>query len=303
MNKEDQTRQNINDQDVDFEPLINWFLSITGRIANFFSFLISSLKNNLKLVFSFVAIGVFVGLGVYFFAQKKYSASFQLATNHTTNLISNNMLKSLTRLANDKSYQNLSSTLEIPIEDAKQISALLYLDHNYLPVADEDTVAESRPFFIYIESYSSEILVDLQKSLIDYLEQQPLTTEYREREKFEISSKIEKHRLELKRLDSLKAIVAESIEPRAEGKGFIYGEPINSVEIYRESERIHDDYLSLISRLNALKSVKVISKFVPSEKPIFPRFRHILFVVLGFFLLGLIFAFRTEIRKKYSTPS
>jgi len=295
-NKEQQT-QNANDQEVDFEPLINWFLGLTTGITRFFNILFKALANQLKTVISITFIGLLIGLGVFFFAKKKYSASLQLATNHTTNLISNNMVKSLTRLSKDKSYNNLQVVLDIPIEQAKQVSSILYLDHNYLPVSDEDTVVETKPFFIYLETYSPEILIDLQLAFVNYLEEQPLTTEYRDREKFEITSKIKKHEIELKRLDSLKTIVAQSIEPRSSGSGFIYGEAINPIDIYKESERIFDDYLSLKSRLKALKSVKIISEFSPSEKPIFPRYRHVLLSIGVFFLISLIIAFRTESKK------
>lgn len=296
MENKDSRNYKSEDQDVDFEPLIAWFLGIFKSLSNFFSLIYKSIINQYKLIISFSIIGLIIGLGVFFFAEKKYSASVQLVINHSSNLVAHNMISSLTKLANDKSYNNLKVLLDIPEEQSSQISAILYLDHNYLPVASEDTIVERKPFFIYLETLSPDILVDLQVALINYLENQPLTSEYRDQDRYEITSKIEKHEVELKRLDSLKAIVAQSIEPRSSGNGFIYGEPINPVDIYQESERIFDDYLRLKSRLKTLKSVKTISKFMPSEKPIFPRMRHVLLCIGIFFFLGLIVAARKEMK-------
>ena len=153
MENKDSIKNKSDNEEVDFEPLIAWFVGGLQKIGRFFNLVVSALVNRWILILGVTLIGLIAGLGVYFLADKKYSASVQLIANHTTNQISKNIIESLTRLTVDKSHNNLKTALNISQEQAEEISAILYLDQNFEVPSNEDTVAEGKPFFIYIETY------------------------------------------------------------------------------------------------------------------------------------------------------
>ena len=277
-------------KEVDFEPLIAWFLDQMSRISNGFRFIKNAIKTHLTIVLVFSIMGGIAGISTYFFAPKKYVAHLQLITKDTDNQTNKSLIDQLGKLAQDDSYGSLANELNISKEAAAMIYDLVYLDHTKTEVNDEDTVVEKRNFFVEIEITTNEQLKEYQNAIVNWIENQPLTSELRNKRLNIINAKISQLESELVRLDSLKYKVERSIEPRGKRDGLVYGEPINPIAIFKQYETTYDHLIYKREELKTLKSVKVVSGFIPNEKPIFPRMRHIAFSILSGLILGVVFA-------------
>jgi hypothetical protein len=276
-------KQGIKDEskEVDFEPLIAWFLKQMQRVSNGLNFMVSAIAHHSTLVMVCILLGAATGAGTYFFAPKKYLSHLQLVTKDTDNQTNKNLVEQLGKLADDKSFGSLAQELKIDRELAKEISDFKYLDHTNSEISAEDTVVEDRNFFVEIETYNIELLPTYQEAIINWIENQPYTAEQRTKRSNIIEAKIVQLNKELIRLDSLKQIVARSIEPRGKAEGLVFGEPINPVAVYEQYNETYDQLLYSNEELKTLKSVKVVNGFIANEKPLFPRLRHIAFITLG----------------------
>ncbi len=288
MDEKHQTQEKS--EEVDFEPLIAWFLAQMNRISNGFRYLKSSIVKHISIVLVFFFLGGISGIGIYFFAPKKYISHLQLFTKDTDNQTNKGLVELLGKLADDKSYGSLAQGLGISLDAAIEIYDFKYLDHAKKELAEKDTVVEKRQFFIEIETSSNELLPKYQQAIVSWIENQPFTTELRNKRTNIIKAKITQLKSELIRLDNLKTIVERSIEPRGKSDGLVYGEPINPVAIFQQYENTYDHLIYKQEELKTLKSVKVVSGFTPNEKPIFPRIRHIIFFAIGGLLLGILYA-------------
>lgn len=280
----------LDKDEIDLDPLIKWILSIGSKTSKVFNNFKQLLKRQQKFIFISTFLGVLAGLAVYFFAPKTYSSNLQLIGYHSLNRSTFNSINNLQVLAFDKSYGNLSKELNIPIEVSNKIKNIEYLNNDYQSITgiDGDTVIENKPFFIYVETSSFQSFSLLQKELINYLNNQPLTIETRENRKNKLAKKIEWTVQELSKLDSLKKLAAKNAGDISSMNGILFSDPIQPIEVFKESERLFDNYLWNKEELENLKSYKVVSNFVVSEKPAFPRFRVVIQGALIFLGLGLI---------------
>ena len=163
MEETNQNKGNKNEE-VDFEPLIAWFLGIFSSVGNFFKWIAFAIKSQLKLMLGFLALGLICGAAVYFFAPKKYESSLNLGVKHTDNQTCFNLVRSLSWLVEDKSSGSLANLLKITEQEASQIKFLEYRDFNFRPVQARDTIVEKKSFFILVETTNPEGLLLRKKN-------------------------------------------------------------------------------------------------------------------------------------------
>lgn len=294
--KENGKTEKGRDEEVDFEPLVAWFLQFFRGITSFFNGIGRAFKAHFTLIIAYVVVGGLIGGGIYLFAPKMYSSNMALRSANSDNQTSYILLKGLGTLAEDKSHQTLAQELGIEEDIAKDIFSIKFLDFRGMEPNAEDTVVEKKNFSIEVELWSNENLDQIGQALVNYLETRPYTAELKERKRNVLTAQIEKMATVLGQYDSLKTKVERSIDPRGKGEGLIFGEPINPVEISKESDRIFEQLLYMKEELRTLKSFKVINNMVPNSKPTFPRLRVILYSIGIFLLIGMIAAYRKEQR-------
>ncbi len=104
--------------------------------------------------------------------------------------------------------------------------------------------------------------------------------------------------VEMHQMDSLKFVIASNMAPRGTQTGFVFGQPIDPINMFKEGINLFKEDLLLNQELELIDNIQVIQDFVPRAKPDSPRLvKNIVLFGAGSFLLGLILAFYLE-RKK-----
>lgn len=141
------------------------------------------------------------------------------------------------------------------------------------------------PFRIELVLWNMQHLEDIQKGILNYLE----TSEYAEkrlsaRKKSLIALKQE-YKSRRSSLDTLKRIVNNSVTPRSEGRGIIFGEPLNPVLVYDAEKNYYDTELKVTEDLAVLRNIDVIQSFLKRNDYNYPDFS---FIFLNFVIAGFI---------------
>ena len=108
----------------------------------------------------------------------------------------------------------------------------------------------------------------------------------------------EKLKGEMHQLDSLKITVSTNLLPRGNSSGFVFGQPIDPINIYKEGISYFQKELDLNREIILIDNIQVIQDFSPRNKPDSPNFLRTTVTggSLGF-LFGLMLALILEKRK------
>ncbi len=185
------------------------------------------------------------------------------------------MIQRLDDYANDKTPELLAKKLDIDSETAKGVSKIEFDNFDtklFEKYKDKDTVVLGLPFRVKIYVSDNKFLNSLQPAIINYLEKNPYVIEQKniwiENTRL-IKQKLQKEQVEL---DSLKKTVANHLAPRGTQGGFVFGQPLDPLNIYREGIGLFKEELDYNSQLvlNS-KNIRVYSNFEIREKPYRPK--------------------------------
>lgn len=273
--------------EIDFGPLINWFTSFFKKLAFGFSSCLDKVrKNSLKIfLISFVVAILAIALS---YAVKPFfrSESIFLARNIESELHFT-MIDNLQELLKEKNHEEVASVLDISLENTKKIHSLEY-DISKKEV--RDSTKKEKLFKVIAEVYSNDVLDTLESSLLNYLSSIPTVKRNVNLQKMKFEQLIKNLEKEMISLDSVSEIVSNSIVPRSNGTGLIYGEPISPVEVHQEKIRLFERKLEYEIYLSKLDSVELVNGFAHFQKPAFPKKTY--FAIFGFlsaFILAVIY--------------
>lgn len=268
---------------------------------------ISSLLNRVRALFNFtfkhffvflISMVVFSGLflGLYFLKKPVYKSSMVLSHIRIENDYCFQMIKNLENFIGGKDNAKLANELSLDPEYAKQIVSISYspLNEN-ISRRFFDSVTVMLPFKIEVETLDPDILDTLQKKLFNYLE----TNEYAQKLKKldEEALILTQNRLtkEINSIDSLKKVVEKSIIPRSQGSGIILGEPVDPVEIYKQSITLFEKQISVNKAISFNSTFEVRVGFPKRAKR--SSAGPPTYVLTGI-LVGYLFAFILLIRRR-----
>ncbi|UTW63409.1 hypothetical protein KFE98_04410 [bacterium SCSIO 12741] len=296
INMENENRNTPKDQEVDFEPLIAWFLNRANAISRFFKLLTDSAINEWRLISVFSVIGLILGAILYFSVDKIYQTRALIRISDISNHTCFNAVQMMNELIDDESYQSLATLLNLEEDKVEDLYSITYLDMLGEEVEVGDTVQEGQDFFVVLEAYNNTDMSLFETSILNYLNDLPLASEDFNKRKQIIISKLDNLNSQLSQMDSLKKVVEKSLEIQGKGSGLIYGEPINPVTVHQEARALHSEKIGLEQELRVMKPVKLVIPFVTNEKPVFPRLRHVAGIAAIMLLLGWIIACRRTLR-------
>jgi hypothetical protein len=268
------------------------FGGIIGVSTRTYSLIEIAFKKPLA-VLSFIMIcmgGMFL---LYKISKPVFKTDIVVYSNYFNNDYCAELIGDLDKLAEENNAPMLAQRLKVSLEHAENIKSISY--HNFNPKFKKifkDSIAQGVPFRIEVMVLNNEILDYLEQGLINYLDNNEYALVRRkitERNLLELKSKIGNEQV---KLDSLKLIIAESIIPRGSGNGIIYGEPLNPVEIYKETINLFEKELQIYKDLTLLKNVEIIKGFTKFNYPYRPKLW--INLMIGFFgglILGIAFAY------------
>jgi len=197
------------------------------------------------------------------------------------------LLKNLNKLKSDENRPILAQQLGLSLEAAKDIRSIrLSSMSDTFALQKKDTTLSL--FRITLILASMDHLPDIQKALVNYLENNEYAMKRKEarRKALESLKTTLDHKLES--LDSLKNIVNSSIIPRSEGKGIILGEPVNPVSVYQAEIAYYKEQLVIDEALATIDNIEIVQPFFKLNKTNYPRYN---FMMAISFLASLFIAY------------
>ncbi len=291
--------ENKKQEDLDIITLVK---AVNGGIKSFFDKVLWLINFSLKHFLTFLPfIIVFCGLflGLYYAKKPVYKSTISLSHIRVENDYCYQMIKNLDNCIDGKFNSKLASELSLATEYASQIISINYLPlNNNISLRFADSVTVLLPFKIEVEVYDTSILDSLQKCLFNYLENNEYAKKLKGLDDEALGLTQNRLKSELHSMDSLKTLVEQSIIPRSQGTGIILGEPINPVEIYKESVEMFEKQIIVSKALKSNDTFKIRVGFPKFTKrsdagPVFYVFLGILF---GYFT-GLVVLVRRSARK------
>ena len=291
----------INSEEVDmsgFIIIIKSFLkSVFAGISNIVKF---SIDNILKLAI-FSAIGIGIGIGVFFLIKPVYITHLAISSKRLDNDHCAMLIQTLEDLNDDDENATIvAKKLHITPNMAKEIKDIEFKAYNSkIEKIFKDSVSVYTPFKIQVKVYNAEILDSLEKGIIDYLEnneyalkRKKITEEGLQLLKADINK-------EIMALDSLKKIVNKSIIPQSTGTGIILGQPINPIDVYQKAIDLFSNKLSVQEKMALNNNIDVLEGFTQFTKPAWPKlWLNILLGAIGGYLLGLAFIYKSSLKNK-----
>ena len=261
-------------------------------------------------------IGLGYGINIYFTGDKQYESDMTISSGKMTNTFYSGLIFKLERLVELDGFDELSSKLNISVEDAEKISSITYADYLYYDILEDEnllkdstqtiTVTE-RPFF-RIEAKVTDVSIfpQLQAGIEQYLRNNPFAVRDRDVRKLILRTQIEKFTGEMRGMDSLKYAVINRISKKnnetyqvnesalQNGQGIILSQddkleidPLIPFERTLAYSRQINNYEKELIQID--REFEVIDGFAGTSQHVFPRVKHMLiFLIYGLILGGAL---------------
>jgi hypothetical protein len=254
---------------------------------------IGIIRANLVLIVSFFVLGSLLGFGYYYSSKKIFENKMLISSEILTESYCKSLIADANRLIREGNYQALSEQLGVPEKIAREISSIAVKS----PLTNEIEIGKEsdRKFFhITLEVYDQEVLVELQKGLTNYLENNEFVKARVNQKKDYFQQTIAKLEQEIKDLEILKAdVYSGEFFKKVNGNAEFDPTTINSKIIELTKEKIN-----LQHSLELVNSVHIVEGFTRFQKPSKPKLSLSLVAgsMVGLFFVGALIAFKS-IRK------
>jgi hypothetical protein len=280
-------------EELDLRPILNLIKNFFAGISTLIEFMIYSTKKMLLLTSVFIFIGICIGITNYYNATPVYSTNMTLTSSLLTNEYCKNLIYDLQSIKEDNNNELLANKLNINIEAANAIKRLSY--EGFLKEDKLDTIPIGTPFTIEMEYYDNDIVDSVEAGIVNYLENNKYAQVRKKakRDRLQMMSNIILE--EIASLDSLKEVMAAGLAPRGTGNGFVYGQPLDPVNVYREAMQLHTERLKIEAEIKLIDNVEVINNFNKKRTPVSP---NLVLNILSGILLGYFFGLIIAMIKK-----
>jgi hypothetical protein len=226
-----------------------------------------------------------------------------LTSSTLTNDYCSDQIENLELIIQDRTPELLAKKLNISIADASAIRSLEFDNYDEQLkklYKDKDTVVLGRPFRIITIAYNNTVFDTLQKALVSYLEHNEYALKRKNIKLMNLQLMKSKIDVQLKQIDSLKSVVTANLTPRGSVSGFVFGQPIDPVNVYKQEIDLVKDKLEIDKEISLIDNIQVVQDYSPREVPDNPKLKKLMIAGFLFFgFLSLLVAFRLE-RKNLS---
>lgn len=271
---------------------ISKLFSFIGRKISYFFRLLAIYKWVLLL---FMVVGAAIGYFTFSSTKPFYSSSMTLMLANIRNEFIEDQLNKLTIMINEDNFEEVAKRLEISQESARQIKAMSFsnLDENRVA---EDSILVGSPFKIEVQLYDKELFSTLEPALTAYFENNRYFAKQKRINERHLQSLIKKFEEEIASIDSIKVEVGS---PRGPVNGFVYGQPIDPTNLYKESVSMYKEQAALSANLERLENVEVITGFAPRLYPSGPNLLKSILIGAGVAFVVGVFVILSIGSKRY----
>lgn len=293
----------FNDDEIDLRLVYNKIKELSGGAARFFNRIIETILKRIFLIGAISLICGGIGTGLYYMARPVYISSMTLSSNVLTNDVCAEMIENLQLMVEDDAPELLAEVLELDTSITKKIKKIEFENFNEELTTRYkiDTIVVGVPFKIKVHTYSKEIFKTIQPALVNHLENNDYAMKRKKIKLENLTLLREKLKKEISEIDSLKSTVADHLIPRGNPSGFVFGQPIDPIPVFKEGVSLFTSDLQLNSDIFLLKNIEVVSDFNPRQKPQSPKLlKNIFWGCAAGFFLGFLLAWRLEKKRLQS---
>lgn len=285
-------------EEIDLIKIANGIKRIFISLWEFFVKTIYIIKRRWVIFLLFTFLGIGAGYGLYRFFRPVYVSSISLSSFILSNDYCADMVENLSEIVKDGTPELLAKRLNIEISAAKEITKIEFSNFNEKlskMYEDRDTVVLGIPFKIIIYSYNNTVFETIEPALVSYLENNKYALKRKEIRKQNIESLRSKLNNELIQLDTLKKNISANIMPRGTATGFVFGQPIDPINIYKAGIDMFQNDLDLREELQLIDGIQVVDSFSPRDKPDSPKLWKTIGACVSLMLLfAFIISYRLE---------
>ena len=282
-------------EEIDLVVIFNYIGSFFRGIGNRINFMIKVALRNV-LVLALVIAG-FMGLAFVAFSTTKpyYTSSMTLVLANIRNEFIEDQLDKLSEMISDDNFEAVADRLDITPLAAKEIKEMKFINLDQERV-EEDSVLTGSPFRIELTIYDPQLFDSLEPAITNYLENNRYFARQKRIKQKQVENMISKLKGEISSIDSMKTSVSE---PRGPVSGFVYGQPIDPTNLYKQSITMYKEQVDLEADLEKLANVEIVTGFIPRLKPTGPSLKKYLGIggLIGLFI-GTIVALNFESKKR-----
>ncbi len=288
--------------EIDLHVIYNKVKEFIFGLWDYISNVFRIVKKRWALVLVFALLGTGAGAGLFFITKPTYIATVTLSSSMLSNDYCADIIHGLQLIIEDNTPKLLAQKLKIDTTAAKEIKGVEFYNY-YEKITeknkDKDTVILGLPFKIKVCASNNTVFDTLQKALVNYLENNAYALKRKEINKENNQLMRYKLNAEIQQLDSLKSVVASNLLPRTTLSGFVFGQPLDPINVYREGINLFQHYLDLNKESLLIDNIQVIIDFSPRDRPDNPvLWKSITEGVIAGLFLSLITVFILERKKK-----
>lgn len=285
LQEQEPQRTNRANDEIDLRTVFNKLGSFARGIRNYFAYLFHVIKSRFLLLLFCTLIGAGIGYLLYYTTKPYYTSSMTLVLAQMRNEFLEDQLIKLSIMIDDNNFETIADRLDISEEQAKGIKGMTFYNLDQERIA-EDSILIGSPFKVELSLYNSALFPVMEVALVDYLQSNRFFAKQRRIRQTQIQNMIGKLKSEVNSIDSVKTNVTD---PRGPVNGFVYGEPIDPVNLYRESVSLYQQQINLEAELEQLNTIEVVTGFSPRNRATGPRLKRYLAIGgLIAFMIGLV---------------
>ncbi|RAU82997.1 chain length determinant protein [Pontibacter arcticus] len=294
-NKDSYPKKYTREDEIDISVIFSNLRSAANSISHGFkSFLLLIVRKFIFLI-AFFCIGSLAGYATYSVTKPYYTSSMTLVLAEIRNQFVEDELSKFTVMVDDDNFNAIADRLEISVEDAKQIKKLTFSNLDQERVS-EDSILTGSPFRIELQLYDRKLFEKMEPAITSYLENNRFFAKQKRIKQRQIEGMITKLKKEISSMDSIKAEISA---PRGPVNGFVYGEPLDPSNLFRESISMYEQQAELEAELEQLDNMQVVIGFSPQSRPTGPNLlKYLALGGLIAFVIGLLVALRLEAKRK-----
>jgi LPS O-antigen subunit length determinant protein (WzzB/FepE family) len=247
---------------------------------------INIIRANFWLIVLFFCLGTALGVGYYYSSNKVYESKMVISSGILTQSYSENLIERLTRHRREMNFDAIMNLLGVSEKTARSVANLDI--ENILKTPD---LKEPDDFIITAYVLDQDVLPELQKGLIHYIESNEFVKIRVEQNKSYLKQTLAKLDQEIRDIEELKQKIASG-EFFQSARGNIMFDPttVNSKILDLTKERIN-----LQNSLALSNSVEVIEGFSKFQRPSSPKLSISMLSgsFIGLFFVGVLIAFKS----------
>lgn len=291
----DKRRYNDADDEIDLMSILRMLQRLMNNVIKGVRYLIHALLSHFIYVSLIMALCLGIGYALYSLTKPFYTSSMTLMLANIRNEFIEDEFNKLSDMILEKNSEAIATRLNISTAAAKEIKEMSFYNVE-LARMPEDSIMAAFPFRIELSLYDRQLFDTMEVALVRYLGQNKFFARQKKIKQQEIENMISKLKSEIASIDSMKTNVSE---PRGPVNGFVYGQPVDPTNLYKESISMYKQLVRFEADREQLSNVQVVSSFVPRLRPTGPSLKKYLAIsgLIGLVIAGVL-ALRLESRKK-----